>query len=232
MRGTVPELTRLRSGTTSTIVPAPATSARAIAGTAASRSTRSLIRLSVLETSNRGLTQPGPSRPLALAVVSAQPPGDGRPVAVIGAALDLGQGRRGVDMGPSAIRYAGLAAKVEELGRGYLRLGQRRGRGRRGRARARTSARSTCPEIKRTCERIARARRARAQRGPAARARAATTPSRSGRWAGWRASTDPEACSGSTRTATSTPRRRLRAGTCTGWCSPPRSVDAGPRVRG
>ena len=30
-------------------------------------------------------------------------------VAVIGAPLDLGQGRRGGDMGPSAIRYAGLA---------------------------------------------------------------------------------------------------------------------------
>ena len=39
------------------------------------------------------------------------------PVAIIGAALDLGQGRRGVDMGPSAIRYAGLAARIEELGR-------------------------------------------------------------------------------------------------------------------
>ena len=39
------------------------------------------------------------------------------PVAVIGAGLDLGTGRRGVDMGPSAIRYAGLAAKIEELGR-------------------------------------------------------------------------------------------------------------------
>jgi len=38
-------------------------------------------------------------------------------VAVIGAALDLGQGRRGVDMGPSAIRYAGLAERLEELGR-------------------------------------------------------------------------------------------------------------------
>jgi arginase len=37
-------------------------------------------------------------------------------VAVIGAALDLGQGRRGVDMGPSAIRYAGLAERLEELG--------------------------------------------------------------------------------------------------------------------
>jgi len=39
-----------------------------------------------------------------------------RPVAVIGAGLDLGAGRRGVDMGPSAIRYAGLAQRLEELG--------------------------------------------------------------------------------------------------------------------
>jgi len=36
---------------------------------------------------------------------------------VIGAGLDLGQGRRGVDMGPSAIRYAGLADRLEALGR-------------------------------------------------------------------------------------------------------------------
>src|SRR5262249_19843581 len=41
---------------------------------------------------------------------------DGRPVAVIGAGLDLGQGRRGVDMGPSAIRYAELNARLRELG--------------------------------------------------------------------------------------------------------------------
>jgi len=34
---------------------------------------------------------------------------------VIGAALDLGAGRRGVDMGPSAIRYAGLAEKLATL---------------------------------------------------------------------------------------------------------------------
>src|SRR3954462_4661287 len=38
------------------------------------------------------------------------------PVAVIGAALDLGSGRRGVDMGPSAIRYAGLDARLTQLG--------------------------------------------------------------------------------------------------------------------
>jgi len=39
------------------------------------------------------------------------------PVAVIGAGLDLGAGRRGVDMGPSAIRYAGLDERITELGR-------------------------------------------------------------------------------------------------------------------
>jgi len=39
-----------------------------------------------------------------------------REVAVIGAALDLGQGRRGVDMGPSAIRYAGLEERLVGLG--------------------------------------------------------------------------------------------------------------------
>jgi arginase len=35
-------------------------------------------------------------------------------VALIGAPLDLGAGRRGVDMGPSAIRYAGLAEHLAE----------------------------------------------------------------------------------------------------------------------
>jgi arginase len=40
-----------------------------------------------------------------------------REIAVIGAPLDLGAGRRGVDMGPSAIRYAGLEQQlVEKLG--------------------------------------------------------------------------------------------------------------------
>ena len=35
-------------------------------------------------------------------------------MALIGAPLDLGAGRRGVDMGPSAIRYAGLAEHLAE----------------------------------------------------------------------------------------------------------------------
>jgi len=37
-------------------------------------------------------------------------------IAIIGVPTDLGQGRRGVDMGPSAIRYAGLQAGLERLG--------------------------------------------------------------------------------------------------------------------
>jgi arginase len=40
-----------------------------------------------------------------------------RPVSIIGAPLDLGQTRRGVDMGPSAIRYAGLEERLIEIGR-------------------------------------------------------------------------------------------------------------------
>jgi arginase len=44
-------------------------------------------------------------------------PGTPAPVALIGAGLDLGAGRRGVDMGPSAIRYAGLQERIEQLGR-------------------------------------------------------------------------------------------------------------------
>src|SRR5450756_250910 len=37
-------------------------------------------------------------------------------IRIIGVPLDLGQSRRGVDMGPSAMRVAGLEAKLEALG--------------------------------------------------------------------------------------------------------------------
>lgn len=41
----------------------------------------------------------------------------GRPVGVVGVPLDLGAGIRGVDMGPSALRRAGLAERIRGLGR-------------------------------------------------------------------------------------------------------------------
>src|SRR5919202_1110841 len=48
---------------------------------------------------------------------AVRPQTDRSAVALIGASLDLGAGRRGVDMGPSAIRYAGLEARITGLGR-------------------------------------------------------------------------------------------------------------------
>jgi arginase len=39
-----------------------------------------------------------------------------RPVHIIGVPLDLGGGRRGVDMGPSALRIAGLGERIASLG--------------------------------------------------------------------------------------------------------------------
>src|ERR1700750_1902632 len=37
-------------------------------------------------------------------------------IRILGVPLDLGQSRRGVDMGPSAVRVAGLEARLEALG--------------------------------------------------------------------------------------------------------------------
>ncbi len=37
-------------------------------------------------------------------------------ISVIGVPMDLGQMRRGVDMGPSAIRYAGVIERIEGIG--------------------------------------------------------------------------------------------------------------------
>ena len=41
---------------------------------------------------------------------------DASRIAIIGAPLDLGQDRRGVDMGPSAVRVASLNSRVASLG--------------------------------------------------------------------------------------------------------------------
>ena len=55
-------------------------------------------------------------------VVEVRPAGSGaqsspaRAIRVLGVPLDLGASRRGVDMGPSAMRVAGLEARLEALG--------------------------------------------------------------------------------------------------------------------
>jgi arginase len=46
-----------------------------------------------------------------------------QPVGIFGVPMDLGQDRRGVDMGPSAIRYARLEASLEDLGHKVTDLG-------------------------------------------------------------------------------------------------------------
>jgi arginase len=75
-------------------------------------------------------------------------------VAVIGAALDLGAGRRGVDMGPSAIRYAGLDTRLDELGHECLDLGNVEAAVPEAAPVGDESARFL-PEIKATCGRVA-----------------------------------------------------------------------------
>ena len=52
--------------------------------------------------------KPEPGAPVPLA--------DRRTVAILGVPLDLGGGRRGTDMGPSAVRIAGLHAEIRRLG--------------------------------------------------------------------------------------------------------------------
>jgi arginase len=46
-----------------------------------------------------------------------------REIAVLGVPMDLGQGRRGVDMGPSALRYGRLEERLERLGHTVRDLG-------------------------------------------------------------------------------------------------------------
>jgi arginase len=77
-----------------------------------------------------------------------------REIAIIGATLDLGQGRRGVDMGPSAIRYAGLEERLASLGYDVRDHGNVETAVPEATAVRDESARFL-PEIKETCVRIA-----------------------------------------------------------------------------
>lgn len=46
-----------------------------------------------------------------------------RDIALISVSIDLGAGRRGVDMGPSALRIAGIQGKIEQIGHTVSELG-------------------------------------------------------------------------------------------------------------
>jgi arginase len=74
--------------------------------------------------------------------------------AIFGAPLDLGAGRRGVDMGPSAIRYAGLEQRLTELGVNCVDLGNVASPVAEATAEHHPRARFL-PAIRATCERIA-----------------------------------------------------------------------------
>ena len=75
-------------------------------------------------------------------------------VAIIGAELDLGAGRRGVDMGPSAIRYAGLGDRLKSIGIGAEDWGNVYTHVRETMEPGEENARFLT-EIRETCERIA-----------------------------------------------------------------------------
>jgi arginase len=74
-------------------------------------------------------------------------------VAIIGAALDLGAGRRGVDMGPSAIRYAGLQNRLVSAGMDVKDRGNVKAPLAETRAGGPERARFL-PEILETCQRV------------------------------------------------------------------------------
>jgi arginase len=74
--------------------------------------------------------------------------------AIIGAPLDLGAGRRGVDMGPSAIRYAGLEERLSAMGVGCVDRGNVASPVAEATAEHDPRARFL-PAIRATCERIA-----------------------------------------------------------------------------
>ena len=119
----------------------------------------------------------------SLAPVAVQPnPG----VAIIGAALDLGSGRRGVDMGPrrSATRGSTRASRGSAAAAGPRQRHDRRSP---RRARSATSARATCRRSRQTCERVADLVVRAVGEGCSRSCWAATTPSRSGRSAASRA---------------------------------------------
>ena len=124
-----------------------------------------------------------------------------RKIALIGAPLDLGQGRRGVDMGPSALRYAGLLERLTEIGHDVVDWGNIET--------AILEASSIMddhakylPEIKAAGGRIARLVRTHWRKASCRSSSVATSRSRWARSAASPAISASAACSGSTHTPT------------------------------
>src|SRR5580658_10483293 len=79
-----------------------------------------------------------------------------RRIRIIGVPLDMGASRRGVDMGPSAMRVAGLEARLEALGHQVVDGGNIRVEVAETRASGSSNARYLA-EIAETCTRTAEA---------------------------------------------------------------------------
>src|SRR5579864_2145899 len=101
-------------------------------------------------------------------------------IAVIGAALDLGAGRRGVDMGPSAVRVANLNGRLTELGYEVEDLGNVPVVQRESHPEGQRDARFL-PQITETCTHLAERVEQVFARGNFRWCWVATTPSRSAR---------------------------------------------------
>src|SRR3954462_11171224 len=134
-------------------------------------------------------------------------------IAIIGAALDLGAGRRGVDMGPSAIRYAGLEERLASLGCDCADWGNVETPVAEATASGDPRARFLA-EIRSTCEGVARRVGEAVGRGRLPIVLGGDHSIALGTLAGWRPRPAGRArrC-GSTPTATSTRRRPRRAAT-------------------
>lgn len=78
-----------------------------------------------------------------------------RTICILGVPMDLGQNRRGVDMGPSAVRYAHLQARLERLGHvvhdaGNVQVPNPEELGVKGTGRRLRAVASTCEQVYKT----------------------------------------------------------------------------------
>ena len=132
-----------------------------------------------------------------------------RTIRIIGVPIDLGQSKRGVDMGPAALRYAGLAEKLRALGHRVLDGGNLPVAGRE--TVAAEAGQHFLPATAKACTAVYAAARAAVSSGETVRSAGSPMLRHAG-------------SSGSMPMATSTPRRPRRAATFMAWVWPPSSA--------